>query len=226
VEEYLNASGTPHNRHLWGLRSRWNLVKRLSDASGSLDEKRYALYDAMDPVAICDESAAIKQRYEYSPFGQTTFMDASFVVDATPESWNFLFHGEFKDAGTGYYNYGCRYYNDTTGRWVSRDPIEESGGFNLYSFVINTPLRMTDILGAVPVRFEYPQDPRDVPVIDIKSQRQDGTQALCDPDGFVRCMRDEDCDVSCEVWVNFTIILSLKNVTDYAGMLSHEQRHA
>lgn len=29
------------------------------------------------------------------------------------------------------------YYNPTTGRWLSRDPVEESGGKNLYGFVHN-----------------------------------------------------------------------------------------
>jgi hypothetical protein len=28
-----------------------------------------------------------------------------------------------------------RYYNPTTGRWISRDPIGEEGGLNLYGFV-------------------------------------------------------------------------------------------
>jgi RHS repeat-associated protein len=31
--------------------------------------------------------------------------------------------------------YGCRQLNPLTGRWVSRDPIEEDGGVNLYGFV-------------------------------------------------------------------------------------------
>ena len=33
--------------------------------------------------------------------------------------------------------YGFRYYNPETGRWLSRDPIAEKGGFNLYGFILN-----------------------------------------------------------------------------------------
>ncbi len=33
--------------------------------------------------------------------------------------------------------YGFRYYEPVTGRWPSRDPIEERGGVNLYGFVGN-----------------------------------------------------------------------------------------
>ena len=43
--------------------------------------------------------------------------------------------------------YGFRYYNPSTGRWLSRDPIEENGGVNLYGFVSNDPIGATDNLG-------------------------------------------------------------------------------
>jgi RHS repeat-associated protein len=46
--------------------------------------------------------------------------------------------------------YGYRYYDPVTGRWSSRDPIEERGGFNLYGFVWNNSLLYFDILGAEP----------------------------------------------------------------------------
>lgn len=39
--------------------------------------------------------------------------------------------------GTGLYNYGFRYYHPELGRWLSRDPIGEDGGLNLYAFVKN-----------------------------------------------------------------------------------------
>jgi RHS repeat-associated protein len=47
------------------------------------------------------------------------------------------------------YYYGYRYYDANTGRWVSRDPIEEEGGVNLYGFVQNNPVRKIDVLGMI-----------------------------------------------------------------------------
>jgi RHS repeat-associated protein len=44
-------------------------------------------------------------------------------------------------------NYGFRYYDPVTGRWPSRDPIEESGGLNLYALVGNDPINSWDYLG-------------------------------------------------------------------------------
>ena len=42
---------------------------------------------------------------------------------------------------------GQRYYNPSTGSWLSRDPIEEQGGANLYAFVDNDPIGAIDKLG-------------------------------------------------------------------------------
>ena len=39
------------------------------------------------------------------------------------------------------------FYNPQTGRWLSRDPIQERGGRNLTGFVENNPLSRSDYLG-------------------------------------------------------------------------------
>ena len=44
-------------------------------------------------------------------------------------------------------DYGYRYYDSVTGRWPSRDPIEEKGGVNLYGFMGNDGINRIDILG-------------------------------------------------------------------------------
>jgi len=44
-------------------------------------------------------------------------------------------------------DYAYRYYDPQTGRWPSRDPIEEEGGINLYGFVGNNTLTAIDLLG-------------------------------------------------------------------------------
>jgi hypothetical protein len=49
--------------------------------------------------------------------------------------------------GVTYYTY--RYYDPLTGRWPSRDPIQEKGGINLYGFVGNDGLNQWDYLGLV-----------------------------------------------------------------------------
>jgi RHS repeat-associated protein len=53
--------------------------------------------------------------------------------------------------------YGYRQLNPLTGRWVSRDPIEEAGGVNLYGFLWNNSVKFVDYLGfkEVPVKVDY-----------------------------------------------------------------------
>jgi RHS repeat-associated protein len=49
--------------------------------------------------------------------------------------------------------YGYRQLNPLTGRWVSRDPIEEAGGVNLYGFLGNDGIRFQDGLGLMPSQY-------------------------------------------------------------------------
>ena len=53
--------------------------------------------------------------------------------------------GRVGSGGVTYYLY--RHYDPVTGRWPSRDPIEEEGGINLYGFVENDGVNKWDLLG-------------------------------------------------------------------------------
>jgi hypothetical protein len=45
------------------------------------------------------------------------------------------------------YYYLYRFYDPNLQRWINRDPIEERGGINLYTFVRNSPTRWFDSVG-------------------------------------------------------------------------------
>jgi hypothetical protein len=45
--------------------------------------------------------------------------------------------------------YGYRYLDPITGRWLSRDPMQERGGINLYGFVLNSPMSYIDSDGRI-----------------------------------------------------------------------------
>ncbi|MEP2776150.1 MAG: RHS repeat-associated core domain-containing protein [Luteolibacter sp.] len=55
----------------------------------------------------------------------------------------------------GLHYYGYRFYDPATGRWPSRDPIEEQGGINLYGFVGNDGVNWWDYLGKINQPFRY-----------------------------------------------------------------------
>jgi RHS repeat-associated protein len=84
----------------------------------------------------------IAAHYEYDPFGKTLVADGT-LANANP----FRFSTKFRDAETGLIHYTFRDYDPELGRWLSRDPIGEEGGKNLYAFVDNAPNSYVDPFG-------------------------------------------------------------------------------
>lgn len=80
--------------------------------------------------------------YDYDAFGQ------SIRVTEPEENLNPVrFSSKYTDEETGLLYYGYRYYSPEMGRWLSRDPIEERGGENLYGFADNDSVSNIDVLG-------------------------------------------------------------------------------
>jgi RHS repeat-associated protein len=92
----------------------------------------------------------VVERYNYDAFGTVRIMNAAFgVLGNSAYEWEFLYHGEFRDKESQLYNYGYRYLDTQLGRWLSRDPIGERGGKNLYAFVENQTIDKLDMYGTM-----------------------------------------------------------------------------
>lgn len=110
----------------------------------------YYTYDANGNVSeVLDENGDIAAHYEYTPFGETYVATGPYAT--TNE---YRFSTKPLDAVSGLYYYGYRFYNPSTGRWPSRDPIEERGGTNLYAFLRNNGLHSVDRLGLTIIRVD------------------------------------------------------------------------
>jgi RHS repeat-associated protein len=125
----------------------------ITEASGNGSVKAgqtlYPTYDGNGNITrILDSSSNVVCSYGYDPFGNfenPTGNDAdSSGYDAEQP---FAFSTKYRDSETGLYYYGYRYYDPVTGRWPSRDPIEEGGGMNLYGMVRNNTINRWDRLG-------------------------------------------------------------------------------
>jgi RHS repeat-associated protein len=81
-------------------------------------------------------------QYEYDPFGQTIRATGPMA-----ESNPYHFSTKYQDEESGLYYYGYRYYNPSTGRWLSRDPIGENGGINPFAFIESHPIQGFDAYG-------------------------------------------------------------------------------
>ena len=100
-------------------------------------------FDANGNVTeVLNASGGIVAHYEYSPFGEVIRSSGAYA-DAN----NFRFSTKYLDTETGFCYYGYRYYDPLSGRWLSKDPLQEEGGLNLYAFVNNNGLNFTDYLG-------------------------------------------------------------------------------
>ena len=136
---------------------------------GSLPTNCFVAYDANGNVVALLNAAdgSTLSLYEYGPFGE--------VIRATGPMAKlnpFRFSTKYDDDESDFLYYGYRYYNPSTGRWLSRDPAEEEGAsflrtgrqsedqfdangnwigetnsVNLYAFVANEPLDHVDYLG-------------------------------------------------------------------------------
>ena len=57
------------------------------------------------------------------------------------------YSSSYTDDETYLLYYGYRYYSPELGKWLSPDPIEESGGMNVFGFLGNDPVNAVDVLG-------------------------------------------------------------------------------
>jgi RHS repeat-associated protein len=146
----LNAPNNAAIRtYLWGLDLSGSLqgaggvggLVAIGDASKG---RHFVSYDGNGNVmqAVASGDGNISAVYEYGPFGEIIRATGP-MAKANP----FRFSTKYQDEETGLFYYGMRYYNATTGRWLSRDPLMELGGGNLYGMVGNNAVTLFDLLG-------------------------------------------------------------------------------
>ena len=94
-----------------------------------------------------------RERYAYgrrsivSPLSPHAGIQTVIECDYDPQGW--IFEEEVTVSGP--------LVSPAMGRWLSRDPIEEQGGLNLYAFVLNMPIFNIDIRGNIPDGWYVPE---------------------------------------------------------------------
>ncbi|NTW38376.1 MAG: hypothetical protein HGA44_00575, partial [Cellulomonadaceae bacterium] len=107
---------------------------------------RYQLGDLLgSSVVETDDAGAVISYEEYHPFGTTSLWLAR--GQAADSAKRYRYAGKEKDAETGCYVVGARYYAPWLGRWTSPDPAGLADGTNRYSYVGNNPVSRVDPLG-------------------------------------------------------------------------------
>jgi len=98
---------------------------------------------------LTDVAGSVRARYDYDPFGNTTKVSGDLTLD-------FGYTGHYRHTASNLYLAPYRAYDPAIGRWLSRDPIGEDGGLNLYGYVRNNPLNAVDPLGLLDVHYWAP----------------------------------------------------------------------
>jgi len=91
---------------------------------------------------MINSSQAMVAAYRYDPFGNTISSSGSLSAANV-----YRFSSKEIHVNSGMYYYLYRFYDPNLQRWINRDPIQEHGGVNTYSFCMNSTLNLVDPLG-------------------------------------------------------------------------------
>ena len=116
--------------------------KRYAYTTDHLGSVREAML--LDGTSGDPTTATLTARYDYDLWGKRTVLDGGTAAE-TLVLRGYTGHVYHKQSGLWLATY--RAYSSTMGRWISRDPIGERGGINLYGYVGNAPVLVTDPLG-------------------------------------------------------------------------------
>jgi RHS repeat-associated protein len=99
-----------------------------------------------DILGYVNENGSVVASYTYGPFGELVSSTGSMA-----ESFQFRLMTKRYDNFFQLYDFGDRWYSIALRRWISRDPLGEDGGINLYSFCENDPINKFDSNGCIPL---------------------------------------------------------------------------
>ena len=104
----------------------------------------YYIMDRLGNVRyVVDSSGSVVQSYLYTPFGKIHTESGSLS-----QPYQYVGgEGYYTEEDTGLKLLGQRWYDGEVGRFISRDPIGEEGGLNLYVYVGNRGSNLRDPYG-------------------------------------------------------------------------------
>ena len=116
----------------------------LHSASGVAAGTHFAAYDGNGNVVglVSATTGTETARYEYGTFGEPIRVTGPAAAPSP-----FRFSTKRTDLTTDVVLYEYRAYDPALGRWLSRDPIQEKYGNNIYDLAANDPLDYVDMDG-------------------------------------------------------------------------------
>src|SRR5262249_43431236 len=117
--------------------------------ANGLEERLYVEQEAnWDVTALVNASGTVVERYDYDPFGQVTYLTASWTTQmSSAYLMVYLHQGGRYAVSTGLYYFRNRDDSPVLGRWTRPDSAGYVDGPNLYEYEKNQPVGATDPLG-------------------------------------------------------------------------------
>ena len=142
------GASTLQATQVWGLSELGGGIEGLLFYKSAANGAHACAYDGGGNLTglVALSNGTVSGQYEYDAFGTLLRQGGVSAVEAE-NPWRFS--TKRMDPVSGLMHYEYRAYNPALGRWLSRDPIGENGGANLFGFVNNRPTGLVDIDGRV-----------------------------------------------------------------------------
>jgi RHS repeat-associated protein len=154
IAETTLSSVTSTKQFVWGLdRKRNSQLCETRNATGVITAQYFDMGETLNGAdyfyskdhlsslrELTDTTGNLKAEYGYDSYGRTAKFNQSVASD-------FQFGGYYLHQRSVLSLTIARAYSSSLGRWLSRDPIAETGGLNMYEYVNNQPVAITDPTG-------------------------------------------------------------------------------
>ena len=128
--EERNAAGTVTKRF-------YN--EGFTTVSGTTVTKYFYTRDHLGSIReVFDKDGVVRAAYDYDIYGKR----AANAVTTSPIEADFGFTSHYHHAASGLIYAPYRAYDADSARWISRDPLREAGGMNLYAYCGGDPVNM------------------------------------------------------------------------------------
>lgn len=174
-------------------------------------------------------SKSVTATMEYDAFGRELTIDNGTLGQGSYTTPPFRFSTKYTDPETALVYYGFRYYSAEMGRWLTRDPVGENGGLNLYGMCGNDTVNEVDVLGLLIKPFTtmpayIPIDRVDILPFNWAGLTTPRWATFATPSSQ---WVGNECDVqlSGELTIEIQVLSRLSGV-QASSVISHERQHA
>lgn len=152
TDNKVTAKGTPEIHTQYGVRpdGMYGTDLLFIKTKDSNQQTVYAYYEndhLGTPIQAINKAGNIVWAAQYDAFGEAKIVTPKATTEKPTITSNVRLPGQYYDVETQlHYNWN-RYYDYSTGKYITQDPIGLEGGINIYGYVDGSPLYKIDTEG-------------------------------------------------------------------------------